>query len=129
MSFRKYLPNIGRPTPKPVYIIHNLSRLKLLTRLRLGINQLNQHKFNYNFRDCVNPLCPYSLEVESSSNFFLHCYYRIDTQETLSHELMEKNISNQSDNEIVELLLYGSNKFNIQQNCSLSKSAIKLILK
>ena len=44
--------------------------MKLLTSLRLGLSPLNEHMFNYNFRDCVKPLCPYSLEVESSAQFF-----------------------------------------------------------
>ena len=69
-SFRNPLLKIGQPTPKPVYNIHNSTGLKLLTRLRLRPSHVNEHKFNYNFRDCVNPLCPCSLEVESSSHFF-----------------------------------------------------------
>ena len=34
--------------------IHNPNGLKLLTRFRLGLSHLNEHKFNYNFKDCVN---------------------------------------------------------------------------
>ena len=50
---------------------------------------------------------------------------------TLFHELQsgDENILNQSDNEIVELLLDGSKKFNFQQNCSLLEFAIRFILK
>ena len=79
----------------------------------------------------MNPLCPCSLEVESSSHFFLHCHYHIDIRKTLFHELqsIDENILNQSDNEIMELLLYGSKKFNFQQNYSLLEFAIKFILK
>ena len=57
-AFRNCLLKIGRPTAKPVYNIHNLTGLKLLTRLRLGLSCLNEHRFNDNFRDCVNPLMP-----------------------------------------------------------------------
>ena len=55
----------------------------------------------------------------------------IDIHKTLFHELhsVDENISNQSDNETVELLLYDSKKFNFQRNCSLLESAIKFILK
>ena len=55
--------------PKPTFNIHNPLRLKQLTRLRLGLNHLNQHRFNHNFEDCINPLCLYSLEVESTEQF------------------------------------------------------------
>ena len=62
--------------------------------------------------------------------FFLHCHYHIDVQKTIFHELQsaDENILNDFDNEIVELLLYVSKKFNFQQNCSLLESAIKFIL-
>ena len=79
----------------------------------------------------MNPLCPCSLKIESSSHSFLPCHYHIDINKTIFYELqsVDENILNQSDNEIVELLPYGSKKFNFQQNCSLLESAIKFILK
>ena len=69
--FRNYLVNEIRPKPSPLYNIHNPSEIKLLTRLRLGLNHLNKHKFNHNFDGCVNPFCTSSLEPESTSHFFL----------------------------------------------------------
>ena len=127
LSFRNVLWKIGRPTPKPVYNILDPNGLKLLTRLRLGLSHLNEHKFNHNFKECVNPLCFYSLQVESVSHFFLHCHYFTDIRKTLFNELQSvgENILNQSDNKMVELL-YGSDKFKFQQNCSILKS-IKFI--
>ena len=111
--------------------IRNPTGLMLLTRLRLGLSHLKEHKFNHNIRDCANPLCPCSLEIESPSDFFLHYYYYIDIWKTFVRELqsVDENILNQSDNEIVELLLYSNKNFNFQQNCSLLESAIKFILK
>ena len=70
LSFRNALLKIGRPTSKPVYNIHDPNGLKLLTKLRLGLSHLNEHKFNHNFKECVNPLCFCSLQVESVSRFF-----------------------------------------------------------
>ena len=122
---------MATPLQNLVYNIHNPNVFKLITRIRLTLSHLNEHNFNHNFRDCVNPLCPCSLEVESTSHFFLHCHYSIDIRKTFFHELQSanENMLNQSDNEIVELLLYGSKRFNFQQNCSLLESAIKFILK
>ena len=74
LTFQNALIKIGKPIPKPIYNVHNPVGLKLLTRLRLGLSHLNQHKFNHNFQDCLNPLCSCSLEVESASHFFLHCH-------------------------------------------------------
>ena len=130
LTFRNSLIKIGRPVPKPVYNIHNPNGLKLLTRLRLGLSHLNKHKFNHNLKDYVNPLCSCSLEVESVSHFFLHCHYFTDIRKILFHELrlVDQNILNQSD-KIVELLLYGSGKFKLEQNYSILRSSIKLIIK
>ena len=127
LSFRNALLKIGQPTPKPVYNILDPNGLKLLTRLRLGLSHLNEHKFNHNFKECVNPLCSCSLQVESVLSLLHRC------TKTLFNELqsVDENILNQSesDYEMVELLLSGSNKFKFQQNCSILKSSIKFIIK
>ena len=67
--FKNSLLKIGRAMPKPTFNIHNPLGLKLLTRLRLGLSHLNEHRFNHNFEDCINPLCLCSLEVESTAHF------------------------------------------------------------
>ena len=73
--FKNYLLKEIRPKPTPLYNTHNRSGIKLLTRLRLGLSHLNEHKFNHNFDDCANPFCTYSLEPESTSHYFLHCHH------------------------------------------------------
>ena len=73
--FQDHLLNIIRPVSNPVYNIQNYIGLKLLTRLRLGLSHLNEHRFNHNFQNCINPLCTCSLEVESTAHFFLHCHH------------------------------------------------------
>ena len=52
LSFRNALLKIGQPTPKPVYNIHDPNGLKLLTRLRLRLSHLNEHKSNQFQRIC-----------------------------------------------------------------------------
>ena len=49
--FRNYLLKEIRPKLSPLYNIQNPSGIKLLTRLRLGLSNLNEHKFNHNFDD------------------------------------------------------------------------------
>ena len=70
--FKKHLLKEIRPDPHPVYNICKPIGLKLLTWLRLGLSHLNEHRFNHNFENSVNPLCNCSLEVETTSQFFLH---------------------------------------------------------
>ena len=49
--FRKKILDLIRPKCNDTYGIHNPTGLKLLTRLRLGLSHLNDHKFNHNFKD------------------------------------------------------------------------------
>ena len=52
--------------------IFNPLRLKLITRLQLGLSHLNEHRFNHNFNGCINPLCT------AAWTYSLHCnYYNI----------------------------------------------------
>ena len=73
--FRKKMLNLIRPKCNDTYGIHNPTGLKLLTRLRLGLSHLNNHKFNHNFKYCINPFCSCSLSVENNVHFFLHCHH------------------------------------------------------
>ena len=44
-----------------------------MTRLRLGLSHLREHKFNHKFQNCINPLCSCGMNIESTSHFFLRC--------------------------------------------------------
>ena len=118
------------PPPPPLPPPSCLIGLKLLSRLRLRLSHLNEHKFNHTFKDFANPLCSCSLEVEPVPHFFTHCHYFTDIRKTFFHELqlVDKNILNQSDKEITELLLYGGSKIKLQQSCGILKSSIKFII-
>ena len=63
--------------------------LKLLTKLRLGLNHLNEHRFNHNFQSCINPLCSCSLAIESTTHFLLHCHHFSNIRSTLLNSINE----------------------------------------
>ena len=50
LEFTRHLPN-------SVFDIYNPYGIKLLTRLRLGLSHLNEHKFKHGFNDTINPIC------------------------------------------------------------------------
>ena len=93
LSFKKSLLRVGRPTAMPTYGIHNPVGLKFLTRLRLGLSHLNEHKFKHNCKDCVNPSCSCSLEIESSSHFCLHCHYFTNIRSTPLNNLKSIDVN------------------------------------
>ena len=115
-------------SPNPVYDIHNPLGLCLLTRLRLGVSHLNEHKFNHNFKNYVNPLC--SLEIESTSHLFFHCNHYNNVHSTLLNEVksLDGNILKLSDTTLINLILYRSSQFNIKQNNFILNVVLKYIL-
>ena len=131
MSFKKFLLRVGQPTAMLTYVIHNSIGLKFLTRFRLRLSHLNEHKFKHNLKNCVSPLCSFSLEIESPSHFFLHCHYFTSICSTILDDLKSNDVNGPSfpDSEIVELLFYGSPKCDLHQNTKVLSSSISFILK
>ena len=98
--------------------------------LRLGLSHLNEHRFNHNFENCINPLCTCTLEIESTTHFFLHCHFYRNIRKTLLDDLYEINIniSNFSETALTDVLLYGKSSFDKIQNKKILTRPIKYIL-
>ena len=129
-TFRKSLLRIGRPSPNYIYKIHDPLGLKLLTRLRLGLCHLSEHRFNHNFDSCINPLCSCRLEVESTKHFFLYCHHYTNIHKTLLNtvEMIDESILNVNDDDLIEILLFGNCKFSLERNLSIIKASINYIV-
>ena len=124
-----YLKSI-RPLSNPIYNIHDPLGIRLLTKLRLGISHLNKHRFNHNFDNCINTLGTCTLEIESTTHFFLHCHFCRNIQKALLDDLNEINIniSNFSETSLTDLLLCGKSSFEKIQNKKIMTVSIKYIL-
>ena len=68
--------------------------MKFVTRLRLGLSHLREHKFKHSFQDSINPLCSCSLDIKSTIHYFLHCPLL-----TIEGHTLRKTIS-QTDNKL-----------------------------
>ena len=123
--------NLIRPECNETYGIHNPTRLKLLTRLRLGLRYRNDHKFNRNFRNCINPVCLCSISVENNVHFFLHCHHCSLQRQTLMNNIksIDKDIINATDSDLVNILLFGSSKYQYHINSKILSFSIDFILK
>ena len=62
-----------RPDLNSAFDIHDCQGIKLLKRLHLALKHLNYHKFRHYFQDCVNRICSFGHDIETTTNFFLHC--------------------------------------------------------
>ena len=72
--FKRELPSFIRPKSANVYRIHHARGLELLTRLRLGLSHLPEHKFRHNFNDTIDPFCLCGTNnLETSEHFLLLC--------------------------------------------------------
>ena len=58
LSFKNALLKLGRSVPNSCFNIHNPAGLKPLTRLRVGLSHLNEHKFKHNFSIVLIPYVP-----------------------------------------------------------------------
>ena len=65
--------NFIRPSGIIVFNCHNPKEIKLLTKLRLGLSHLREHKFKHNFQDSLNPICSCVNDIEMSAHFLRHC--------------------------------------------------------
>ena len=74
-AFKNHFIHEFRPFPNSVFNIHNPIGKKHLTRLRLGLSHLNEHRFNHKFQNCTNQKCICSSENESTTHVFLHCHF------------------------------------------------------
>ena len=63
----------NRPPAKPVLGIHDPIGLSHLTQLSVGLSKLNLHKFQHNFRDTLDPMCPSNDGIEDTKHFLLLC--------------------------------------------------------
>ena len=108
----------------------NSQGLKFLTRLLLGLSHLNEHRFRHNFKDCMNPLCSYSLEVENAIHFFLRCHHYSTFHMGLINKVnqIDENFSYLSDDNKICLLLYGDSRFDDNKNNFILSASITYIL-
>ena len=128
-SFRRNLLKMIKPAPNSVFDACDPQGLKLLTRLRLGLSHLRDHKFRHGFNDTIDPFCPCTVEIESISHFFLRCHNFDIQRQNLMNELFSINhsILQYDENTLTELLLYGNKHFSNDINSKIINASINFI--
>ena len=128
--FKSKLLTFIRPVQRSIYNVFNPQNLKFLTRLRPGLSHLNEHRFRHNFKNCINPLCSCSLEVENTLYLFLHCQHYSTFRMGLMNKinLIDEDFSYLSDDNKVSLLLYGDSRFDDNKNNFILSVSITYIL-
>ena len=128
--FKNSLLKFLRPSPNSLFNVSVSLGIKILTRLLLGLSHFREHKFNHNFQDTINPLCPCSLELESTTHFFLRCQNFTDLlRKCLMNEFIKIDscILTLDEKSLTKLLLYGDDRYDCKTNKSITLASINFI--
>ena len=128
--FKKSILQFIRPTSNRTFNCLNPIGIKLITRLRLGLSHLRDHKFKHNFLDCLNPICYCGQDIETSVHYLLHCPIFSDERSIFFNNIrrIDENILSDSDPKISDTLLFGNSSFNDTKNTSILNTTIDYIL-
>ena len=127
--FKKNILKLIRPSPNSIFNCHNPKGVKLLTRLRLVLSHLRDHKFKHNFQDSLNPVCNCGTDVEITTHYLLHCPLFSDERLILINNIrnIDSNILNLNDSKFSEVLLFGKSSFNNSKNTFIINTTIEYI--
>ena len=119
-----------RPSANSLFNCHNLKGIKFITRLRLDLSHLREHKFKHSFQGSLNPFCSCGLDIESTAHFLLHCPTYIIERRTLLSTLVniDNNLLDLCEPVLIRTLLFGSNSFDTDANTNVLNATIEYIL-
>ena len=129
-NFKNNILKFIRPKSNSFFNCCNLKGIRLITRLRLELSHLREHKFKYNFQNCLNPLCSCGSNIESTSHFLLHCPIFHDKRHTLLSTLnnIDSKILESNDSYLTLTLLFGSTSLDSETNTLVLNATIDYIL-
>ena len=114
-----------------IFRIHNSTGIKFLTRLRVGLSHLREHKYNHNFLDTPNPFCSCDgKSIESTDHYLLRCPNHAHSRAVLFENLndIDYNLHFSSDSIDVPVLLYGENTLDDLTNKKILESSIGFLI-
>ena len=129
--FKKRLMEFFKVSPSLIFDVKNSDGLKYLTRLRVGLSHLHEHKFNHNFEDTPSPFCSCGTkQTENTEHFLLHCPSYLQIRRELFGKLREivSFPTLISSSYTCILLLYGNNRYQPEVNKKILDLTISYIL-
>ena len=129
--WKKRILSFIRPSPDSTFNCHNLRGIKLLSRLRLGLSHLREHKFKHSFQDSLNPFCSCGKgEVETSSHYLLHCSNYLEERLALLNTVKNIDVSilQQSDSKFTSVLLFDDTSLDNNKNTFILNATIDCII-
>ena len=127
--FKKSLLTFIRPSGSSVFNCHNLRGVKLLTRLRLRLSHLPEHKLKHGFQETLNSICSCGNDIETSAHFLLYCLHYSNERSTFPNTIknINRNIFDKNDLQITETLLYGDSCLDDKNNILILNATIDFL--
>ena len=133
-TFKKKILNFIRPRSNDVFNVSHPKGLIFLTRLRVGLSHLREHKFKHSFLDTRNPICVCSLDIETLNDFFSTAQDSLMKSKTFflrlkgsSPKILELQYYSITSS-ITSILLYGNPSFSAELNTNILNLSIDYIL-
>ena len=116
--FKSKILKLIRPTASSIFGCRNFIGVKLLTRLRLWLSHIREHKFKDSFQDTLNALCSCGKEVVTTFHFLRSCPDYSDERLSLLSKIRNINPNNleNTNSQITQFFLYGDKNFTASTN-------------
>lgn len=122
--------SIKHPPPKFVYHIHDPKGLSILTKLRVGLSQLNSNKYKHNLNEHLNPLCTINDDVEDMEHYFLlfraYDIIRHDLLSSVNAILLPNGIC-LSNEDLLKVILYSHEQSSFDSNAEVLRATLEYI--
>ena len=127
---KKKLSKFIRPSGNSVFRFHNPKGIELLTRLRIGLSHLQEHKFKHGFLDSLNPTCSRGQDIERLTRFLLHCSNYSNERLTFLNitRNTDRNILNKNHLKVMETFLYGDSPYDGTNNTLTINGTMELLI-
>ena len=128
--FEKSILQFIRSSPSSTYNCFNTKGIKHLTRPRLGLSHLRDHKFKHGFLDSLNPICSCGLNIETTCHYLLQCPSFINEEKILLNDASKttKDALPFCEAAFVKLFLYGNDSFDQATNTLILNASAQYIL-
>ena len=130
-TFKKRIRSFIRSSANSTFNCHNPIGIKLLLRLRLGLNHLREHKSKHSFQDSLDSFCSCGKgEAETSSRYLLHCSNYSEERLALlnTRRNIDMSILQLSGSKFTSVWLFGDTSFNSNKNTFILDATIDYII-
>ena len=127
--FKNSLLKFISPSGNSDFSCHYPRGVKLLTRLRLGLGHVREHKFKHGFQDSFNPICSCGNDIENSAHFLLHCPHYSNERSTFMNTIrnINRHIFDKNNLQITETLLYVDSSLDDKSNTLILNATIDFL--